>query len=344
MQKLVRILVMLILRICLIILLVIIGSYFVLPEKHLKDFRIVHAVAQQLSARGLYVPMIQQLSPLTINRYDCRPQNDFRRFDGKANSSTSTPNSREWSIITEVASQDPEAQLGVDKQLIDTRLQAIFQHIQRLAPGIQPVQVGFRMKLYPDERTLWQYLLAERSRLIDIGGAYDSMTNSIVVNAQTPPKNLIRIIQHEGTHAMIYHLWGETPTWFNEGMASYYENLAETASGLKVKLDKNYLTLLNTLAKQDRLLRLVDYLNPAVDYWHSPQLEKEQLTVLYALSWSLIHFMTTNAPDLLLNYTQILSRNTCALPNDIVFIDQHFSGGIAEFEQQWLKWLKTASH
>lgn len=330
-------LIKLFLRVSLIIVLVVIGSYFLLPKQHIQDLRIVHAVAQQLTAKGWSIPMLVTLNPLEINQYDCRPQHDFRRFQ----SQPATANS--WSLDIEIRNASASASLPVSKKDIRKPLDLILADIRSWAPGLTPQAIGFTMDVYPNEREMWQELLAQKSSMIDVGGLYDSMKNAIIINAENKPKHVLRIVQHEGTHALIQHIWGETPSWFNEGLASYYENALIQKKRLTIKQDQDYLARLTPLAKQKRLLSLHDFLNPNVDYWRNPSMDREQLTILYAISWSLIQYMSEETPDLLAQYTQKLSSNTCQFVDDIAFFNEFYPGGLISFEQKWLKWIISKS-
>lgn len=346
------------------ILLVFIGSYFLLPEHRLQDFRILHSLATELSARDIPFPILKSLSPFEINLYDCRPQTDFRYYSPNQPISQNQPVFQNHNIssnqdasqrvsnkglftnfdTTFIGSKNnrelSQVTLQQRLQVILSELETLGVHVKALFKNNQP-DIGFSMLIFNEESLLNAYLTNKGSLRMDIGGLYNSLTNEVIINASNPTLHIVNNIQHEATHAFTQHIWGETPIWFNEGLSSYFENLTIKDNAIRIQQDTFYLKLISHLYHTQQLLPLKTFIGLKAGDWHSKTVDQNQLTIFYGIAWSFMAFITQEHSDLFYLYSQELSRNTCQLPNDLTFFEENHPGGIEALEKSWLKYIIT---
>jgi DNA-binding Lrp family transcriptional regulator len=113
--------------------------------------------------------------------------------------------------------------------------------------------------------------------------------NYIAISLEGSEDNSYRIIFHEYSHLLIGNTLGNSkiPTWLNEGLADYYENI-DLKSDQKVRfggLNLNHLKLL----KENKLIPFEEFLK--VNYSLLDKQDKLQISLFYAQSWAWIHFL-----------------------------------------------------
>lgn len=292
-----------------------------LPEYRLQDYRILHTVAGELSARDIPFPIVKSWSPFEISLYDCRPQNDFRYFSHNQN----TSHNQKTTQILENNTLFTHFNLKwigtnnhsiASETTIQQRLQAILSELEMMGVHINDFfkenrqVIGFNMLIFNQESLLEEYLMTKGSLQMDIGGLYNALTNTVIINASNPTLIVLNNIQHEATHAFTQHIWGKTPIWFNEGLSSYFENLSVRNNLTQIQQDRFYLNLINHLYQTQQLIPLKIFIPLNASEWHNPSVDKNQLTIFYATAWSLMYFIVQEHSDLFFN----ILNNSARIP------------------------------
>ena len=151
---------------------------------------------------------------------------------------------------------------------------------------------------------------------------------------------------HETVHVMNAGQFGNTPRWFNEGMAEYFESDAFLAS---VDTNKRYKTMVEQNAATKPKYRFVDVssplymgleelLNATDNEWQGPK-----QAALYQHSQSFIRFLfsTRSGKTTLAGLVADFSKNRCQTKLvDTVFA--RYPGGAKRLNQDWLSWRKRS--
>ncbi|MHC4338838.1 MAG: DUF1570 domain-containing protein [Planctomycetota bacterium] len=110
-------------------------------------------------------------------------------------------------------------------------------------------------------------------------GIYQPLLRQLLIWNAPERALMMRTIRHEGFHQYVHRLMPSPPTWFNEGLAEYFES-AETVSDLG-------------RPRPDHLKQLEAGTQPLDEFLALTPLEfyKENAPVHYAQAWALIHFL-----------------------------------------------------
>jgi tetratricopeptide (TPR) repeat protein len=113
--------------------------------------------------------------------------------------------------------------------------------------------------------------------------------NYIVLSTEGEKADTYRVIFHEFTHFLVDNSLGRSviPSWFNEGIAEYYEQF-QIENDQKVMLgglNNEHLLLLS----QGNLIPFEDFFT--VDYYSLQRQTKQSAGLFYAQSWAFVHFL-----------------------------------------------------
>ena len=111
--------------------------------------------------------------------------------------------------------------------------------------------------------------------------------NYITLTSELSGENPFSVIYHEYVHLLIDNNLGNTPAWFNEGLAEYYSTF-DIEEDRKVHLGDLIPYHLMTL-RQDKLLPLRTLF--AVDHYSPYYNEGSKRGAFYAESWALVHYL-----------------------------------------------------
>jgi len=153
-----------------------------------------------------------------------------------------------------------------------------------------------------------------------------------------------RVIQHEGFHQFVRHVvGGDIPTWFNEGLAEYFEEARFTGDGFVVGLvPPRRLGRLKEAMQAGRPMALSEMMQISQREWneHLPK------TANYDHAWSLVHFLV-HAEDG--KYVKALNGflkdvGWCRLAYEQAW-EKHFGSNVDAFEAKWREyWLAQPRH
>jgi len=194
--------------------------------------------------------------------------------------------------------------------------------------------ITLNLKLFDDKSAFNTYKKKVAPSMGTAGGFYISRLNEASVYTGNDDQRMYDVTRHEATHAIAAGAFGRTPTWLNEGLAEYFEDLTfKNGMTRIVKPDKSHLKLLSKTS----LPGLKNHFSMSSEQWYS---EPGQ-TRNYALGWSLVYFLMSSEQDkqFLRYMLDHLAYNYCKPFSDITYISKHYPGGLSGFEGNWKKWL-----
>ncbi|MCW8932375.1 MAG: DUF1570 domain-containing protein [Gammaproteobacteria bacterium] len=197
--------------------------------------------------------------------------------------------------------------------------------------------ITFNLKLFDDKNTFNTYKIKVAPNMGTAGGFYISKINEASVYTGRNDQRMYEVTRHEATHAIVNGAFGQIPTWLNEGLAEYFEELSFKNSMTRIiALDE---TRLDSLAKNG-LPSLTTYFNMTNKQWYSESNKNKH----YSLGWSLVYFMMSSKNDkqFLKYMLDHLAYNYCKPFSDIQYINKHYPGGLTGFERNWKKWLVSS--
>ncbi|HEU4769323.1 MAG TPA: tetratricopeptide repeat protein, partial [Pyrinomonadaceae bacterium] len=112
--------------------------------------------------------------------------------------------------------------------------------------------------------------------------------NYIALSTETYDRDIVyRLIFHEYTHLLVNNTFKNAPVWFNEGLAEYYSTFSiadDQKIGLGIALGEHVHLLRQSKMLPLRTLFEVDHKSPHYN-------EARKMSILYAQSWALIHYL-----------------------------------------------------
>ena len=120
----------------------------------------------------------------------------------------------------------------------------------------------------------------------------------------------VNVVFHEYTHLLVNNSLGDTPAWFNEGLAELYStlNIKSDSRVLIGQPIRRHVTALRDHSLLPlRVLLNVDYKSP---YYN----EIEKQSIFYAEAWALLHYLMLSnrgqRADQVVRFVQLLSTHT----------------------------------
>jgi tetratricopeptide (TPR) repeat protein len=143
------------------------------------------------------------------------------------------------------------------------------------------------------------------------------------------------IVFHEFTHLMLRATLGDTPLWFNEGLAEFYSSFEVSSDGKHAKVGK--MIERHVLLLQERFMPLSDVL--AADHTSALYNDPKQSYMMYAESWAWMHYLLHGAPKRtpqMFEYVSRLRRGTAREPA----FREAFGAPIATLEQELRQYVQ----
>jgi len=173
--------------------------------------------------------------------------------------------------------------------------------VQRIAGELEDVLVEYIkvFRFQPKEKFKVKFLESQNTYEQEGGipsapGFYSAATDYLVL-LQQPFQDLIPTVYHEAFHQYLQHHVGretEIPTWFNEGMASYYEGMQRRKGDKKLDhklIDKRKLRMIKDKVLTRAAVPLQDLVNRSYEEFHDKE-DRQRETLHYSQSFALIYF------------------------------------------------------
>jgi tetratricopeptide (TPR) repeat protein len=126
---------------------------------------------------------------------------------------------------------------------------------------------------------------------------------------------IFNIIFHEYTHLLVNNTFKNAPVWFNEGLAEYYSTFSITDDqkiGLGIALGNHVHLLRQSKMLPLRTLFAVDHKSPHYN-------EKSKMTIFYAQSWAVIHYLIVGKEGMLPKLGKFLDLLAADVPVESAF-------------------------
>ena len=146
---------------------------------------------------------------------------------------------------------------------------------------------------------------------------------------------VFNIIFHEYTHLLVNNTFKNAPAWFNEGLAEYYSTFSITDDqkiGLGIALG-NHVHLL----RQNKMLPLPTLF--AVDHKSPYYNEKSKMSIFYAQSWALMHYLIIGKEGKLEKLAKFLDLLAANVPVETAF-PQAFETTFEAMEKELREYVK----
>ncbi len=171
-------------------------------------------------------------------------------------------------------------------RLVAARLQQFRQVVSKAFPTVNPDSpIPTTVIVFKDDASYAPFKVSENNAgFFQPGRDMNYITLSYETRGE---QQQVNITYHEYTHLLVNNSFGETPAWFNEGLAELYSTLSIRADN-RVIIGQPIQRHLTTL-RANPLLPLRVLLN--LDYKSAYYNEIDKQSIFYAESWALLHYL-----------------------------------------------------
>ncbi|MDF1782119.1 MAG: DUF4124 domain-containing protein [Alcanivoracaceae bacterium] len=221
---------------------------------------------------------------------------------------------------------------------ITTYVRKIFTVYNQALELEYPQSRQFLIKIYGSEAAYRKYQRKVAPILENSAGFYNSDTNQITTWGMDE-EQLIRLITHECSHAISASHGRYIPTWLNEGLAEYFEQMNVAGLGASVPVSRYWVRVLQRHGYVQRSPNVQQIMDSLHQDWYSANGADG---VSYAVSWSLVWFLMDSRNGRSIIEQILTTPHSPDHPNSSSFIQRSWPGGIAAFTEEWRDWLREA--
>ena len=197
-------------------------------------------------------------------------------------------------------------------------------------------QINLNVSLFSSLSDFERYKEKVAPGLKTNSGFYTSLNNEASIVMRRDRRETLAVVRHEAVHVIMAGLYGPTPTWFNEGLAEYFENLEIHTMAAHIPANMDSFKLLRQLSSNHTLPKINDYLGLTEKQWR----EGDQAT-MYALGWGMIYFLMADEKNrnFLSSLMKSLFDHACQPFSSQTFFESNYPGGITVFQSTFDTWL-----
>lgn len=198
-------------------------------------------------------------------------------------------------------------------------------------------QTHINLRLIDDQERYNDYQQKLAPSLGTTSGFYSPRHNEAVIHTAGYAQRTYSITRHEVTHAILAGLYGQLPTWFNEGVAEYFTGMALSGQSKVIPVAEHHIRTLEIAHKAQRLPDLRIFFDVASDAWYQDVNKADR----YAMSWALVFFLRSHAEGqvVMKQFMDTLGNNFCKPIDTAAFFDAHYPGRLDSLQKKWLSWL-----
>ena len=195
-----------------------------------------------------------------------------------------------------------------------------------------------KVKIFGDRNEFDAYRSLVAPRLENATGFYSGATREAALWRHDTPEQLLSVLTHEASHAIMHFKIGYAPAWIQEGFAEYFDSMRIYGQTIQVPLDKAWHEKLITATKDDRMPDFESFLQMSDNEFYS---SKDNNHLNYAVAWSLIYFWMENerGRDLLHDLLYHWKHYRFGDPTEKVLRD-YYPEGLEPLKSEWSAWLK----
>jgi len=198
-------------------------------------------------------------------------------------------------------------------------------------------KVFLNVRIIGTQASFQEYKAQVAPQIRTNSGFYTSQNNEAVVFQGNNSATMRAVIRHEATHVIMAGLYGVTPSWFNEGLAEYFEQLEISGQSRQVDAVDYHWAHLQNRHQQGDLMPLQEYVNLPPQQWYNGNLQDN-----YSLAWSVVFFLMEKPEGkrFLKGMMNDMAEDYCWSTPGSEYFDANYPGGFKAFEERWATWLE----
>lgn len=232
--------------------------------------------------------------------------------------------------------EDTETLPAFTRDKVNAEVRQVYRILSRNLELEHLRKVFLNVRIIGTQADFQKYRQQMAPQLRTNSGFYTSENNEAVVFQGNDPEVMRAVIRHEATHVIMAGLYGATPSWFNEGLAEYFEQLQVSGQTRQIEPVDYHWVHLQQRQKLGQLMPLRDYINLSPQRWYSGDLQDH-----YGMGWSLIYYLMSEPEGkrFLKEMMNKMAENYCWSTPGSEYFDDRYPGGFKAFEAGWKNWL-----
>ncbi|MBQ0755311.1 MAG: DUF4124 domain-containing protein [Gammaproteobacteria bacterium] len=186
---------------------------------------------------------------------------------------------------------------------------------------------------------LWVSQRTGKSRSIPAAGIYMPQTREVAIWNNGNEAVMIRTILHESSHVIMAQLSPRAPSWLQEGMAEYFENIEMKNDVVVVNLSPQGHRNIRHWLDNGTLITLRKYLSIPEQQWREMAHSANQIP--YTVAWGTSYFLLSSETGKTLLRRTLQDLEKSQRWPTIDDIDQHYPGGITRMDFEFFKWAQS---
>ncbi|MCL2098033.1 MAG: hypothetical protein FWH23_04670 [Bacteroidales bacterium] len=161
---------------------------------------------------------------------------------------------------------------------------------------------------------------------------YFPQTRDIVIYKNKDRSDFLNVCYHELSHFFIRKKMTNSAVWLNEGLACYFKSMNISVNAIKFEKRNLYLTQIKTfIALKD--IDIADFIT-----WKPAKFQ--QMTSYnnygYIVAYCIIYLLLQKEENILIGMMRDMRNGLTS----VAAFDQHYPGGLAQFEKDFLAYFK----
>jgi len=199
-----------------------------------------------------------------------------------------------------------------------------------------------KLYLLKDKPTFdaWMTERNGRDESLPYVGVYMTKSREVAVwQFSENEQEVIDTILHESSHVIMGQLSPYAPSWLQEAMAEYFENMRAEGNDVVIHPAAYHLARLDTWRAKGELITLRSYLGMPERQWRG--MAHNSNPIPYTVAWATGYFMLSNdtGKRVLRRLLQDLEKSQrWPTAEDI---DQAYPGGLSRMDYEFFKWLQA---
>ncbi|HEY9035429.1 MAG TPA: hypothetical protein VIM96_01820 [Pseudomonadales bacterium] len=236
-------------------------------------------------------------------------------------------------ITVKVIAEGGDLAVGMRDQL-NRDAERIFRFYSAHLPSADARSMTLTVHAFFDQKRFEQWRESRDQSSTANAGLYDAVSREAAVMLSGDTQWDAGVMRHEITHAIHYELLARPPIWFDEGMAEIFNMLSYHDGHWQADTWRvPHVSRLAGATAGDMMTE-----------WDRSDWPGSDPALSYARAWSMAAFLlSAHDGRIFTQYLQWLEAHYCQRLDSRAFMDEHYPGGLAQWQRDWQVWLQQQS-
>jgi len=195
-----------------------------------------------------------------------------------------------------------------------------------------------KIRIFGDEKYFFGYQRMASTTSSNTG-FYTSKVNEAVTYWRKDTQLMLALVFHEINHALMHNVLPYQPSWLDEGISEYFENMLVEEDSIIIVPSKIKSVTLKQRLRWDSVMDVEKFLKMSDQEWSN--YENLPDNPARGISWSIVFFLMESNKGIEALKKILHHIKEVGDKEGISFeaFNLHYPGGVAQFEKDWHKWI-----